>query len=199
MKKAIIFDMDGVLIDSYEAWFQLFNGTLKNFGLKEVSKKEFDEGAWAQDFDTVTERFFKGKKVEEISKFYDSNFERFWKHLKKIKNAEFLLKKLSEKKIKKVVVSNSFNDIANHLLKAVGLRDYFDLVIGGDDVENGKPAPDMVFLGCKRLKVDVKDVILVGDTECDRIAAEKARCFFVGYKTDGDERIEDLKELLEMV
>jgi len=199
MIKAILFDMDGVLIDSYEAWYQLFNFTLNSFGLKKASRALFSEKAWAQDFDIVTKRFFKGKSVEDISKAYFSNFINFKKYLKKILNVEFVLKELKKRKIKRVVVTNTYHDIAVELLTALGLLKYFDIVIGGDDVKCGKPAPDMILKACNELKVASDDVFMVGDTEWDGITAKRAGCFFVGYKTEGNKKIEDLKELLEMV
>jgi len=199
MIKAILFDMDGVLIDSYEAWFKLFNFTLKKYGFKEINKKEFDEKVWAQDFATVTTKFFKGKDVKEISKFYFSNFMNFTEYLKKMKNVEFVLKELNKRGLKTAVVTNTYNEIATELLRGVGLYDYFDLVLGGDDVEKGKPFPDMVLLACKKLDIANKDSVLVGDTRWDMITAEKAGAKFVAYKFDGSKRIDDLKELMELV
>tara|TARA_Y100000310_G_C20670499_1_gene810008 strand:- start:1013 stop:1612 length:600 start_codon:yes stop_codon:yes gene_type:complete len=199
MIKAILFDMDGVLIDSYEAWFKLFNFTLKKEGLKEISKKEFDKDVWAQDNATVTKKFFKGKNVKEISKSYFADFMNYTEYLKKMKNAEFVLKELNKKGLKTAVVTNTFNKIATELLTSVGLYDYFDLVIGGDDVEKGKPYPDMVEFACKKLNVGIEDSVLVGDTRWDMLAAKGAGTRFVAYKFDGAKRIDDLKELLEMV
>jgi len=196
MIKAVLFDMDGVLIDSYEAWFQLFNFTLKSYGLKGISKEEFDKKVWAQDFPIVTKCFFKDKDVEEISKFYFSNFMNFTKYLKKMENIESVLKELGKKGIKTVVVTNTYNEIAVELLKAVGIYKYFDLVIGGDDVEKGKPEPDILLKAIGLLNVGKEEVLFVGDTEWDRMAASKAKVKFVGFRMDSDERIDDLKELI---
>ena len=48
-------------------------------------------------------------------------------------------------------------------------------------------------------KLEKKDVLFVGDTMWDKMAAERANITFVGFKINGDKRISDLKELLEMV
>lgn len=199
MVKAILFDMDGVLIDSYDAWFNLFNSTLKNYSLKEISRKEFSKNVWAQDFSVVTGRYIAGKDVEEVAKFYFSNFMNFKKYLKKIKNVKVLLGGLEKKGIKTAVVTNTYHEIAEELLNAVELYKYFDLILGGDDVDKAKPAPDMLLLACKKLNVEVKDVFMVGDTSWDKVAADKAKVKFVGYKLGEGKTINDLKELLSLL
>ena len=74
-----------------------------------------------------------------------------------------------------------------------------DVIVCGDEVKNGKPAPDLMLKACEKLKVDPKDTISVGDTDLDIIACKKAGCYAVGFKIDGDKKIDNLKELLEMI
>ena len=48
------------------------------------------------------------------------------------------------------------------------------ILIGGDDVVNGKPEPDMLFLACERLSLTPSEVLMIGDSKFDKKAAEKA-------------------------
>jgi|TARA_B100001971_G_C18223324_1_gene558680 HAD superfamily hydrolase (TIGR01509 family) len=197
MKKAVLFDMDGVLIDSFGAWFGLFNHTLKNFNKKEINKDEFTKKAWAQDVGKVAERYFKGIPIKEVVDFYFSNFMKFKAKIILSPNVKEILGLLKRKGKKIVLVSNTYHDLQRKMLKSVGLLEYFDLTFGADDVKKGKPAPDMVFLACKKLNIKPEDTILVGDTIWDKKTAEAAGCGFVGYKfKDG---IKDLMEIKEMV
>ena len=66
--------MDGVLIDSLEAWFELFNKALKYFGKEEFIWKQFLDKVWGGPIERDAEEFF-GKSVDELKKFYFDNFD----------------------------------------------------------------------------------------------------------------------------
>ena len=73
---------------------------------------------------------------------------------------------------------------------------YFDAIICGDEVDHGKPDPEMMLKACKRLGVETKSAVLVGDTSADITAGKKAGCFVLGLKIgDGDKRVESLGEV----
>ena len=88
MIKAILFDMDGVLIDSHDAWFDRFNAALEHFGFKKITVEEFNKYIWAINFTETAAKYFPGKTVEEIREYYFSTFEKFTAKIKKIKNVE---------------------------------------------------------------------------------------------------------------
>ena len=197
--KAVLFDMDGVLIDSYESWFNLFNYTLKSFGLKEVTDKEFKENVWAKDFSLVTHQYFNGKSVKEVANFYFQNFLKFKKYIKLLPGVKDVLKRLRQLKLRIAVVSNTYHNITEHLLSSVSLLRYFNIIVGGDDVKKGKPAPDMIIKACNLLKIQPKEAILIGDTIFDIMAGKKAGCFTIGLGIKGDIKINKLKELLNII
>ena len=196
--KAILFDMDGVLVDSVDAWFKLFNITLKYFGKKEMTKKEFLSKVWGGPIERDARVYF-GKTVDEVKKFYFDNFDEFKKNLKLFLDTKETLSELRKKGLKLGLVTNTPKGQAYALIDYVGLRKYFDKIVCGDEVEHGKPEPDLLIECCKRLKTGIKDIIFVGDAKVDKEAARKAGSYFVGFKIDGDKRISGLKELLEMV
>jgi pyrophosphatase PpaX len=191
MIKAVLFDMDGVLVDSIGAWFKLFNKTLKHFGKEEMTMNGFLDKVWGGPIEKDAEEFF-GKSIDEIKKFY---FDNFKKNLKLFPHARETLKELRNKGLKLGLVTNTPIKQTYKLLEDLKLREYFDVVVGGDEVRNGKPAPDIILEACKRLKIEPKDALMIGDTPMDMMSCKNAGCFFVGFKTDGDERIDDLNEL----
>jgi HAD superfamily hydrolase (TIGR01509 family) len=75
------------------------------------------------------------------------------------------------------------------------------MIITSDQIENGKPEPDIVFEACKRLDVKSEEVILIGDTESDVNAGRSAGCKVIGINIKGDytiKKISDLTNLLKL-
>src|SRR3989338_4529496 len=68
--KAIIFDFDGVIIDSFEAWFHTFNELREEYKLKKFNKEEFRKNAWGTSYQGDAKKFFKSIDTEEVLKSY---------------------------------------------------------------------------------------------------------------------------------
>ena len=81
--------------------------------------------------------------------------------------------------LKMGVVTADETASANKHLQWMGLDAYFDIVIGTDLVDRGKPFPDMLLLACERLSVQAQQVMVIGDTDGDM---EMARAAGAGYK-----------------
>lgn len=192
--KAVLFDLDGVLVDSFEAWLYVFNDTRKDFGLKTVPKKEF-----AKDFGAPIERdvrkYFKGKTIKEVEKAYNLNFRNRRKYVKLASQSVTALENLRKSKIKIGLITNSTYFITYSILGNFRLKKYFDAVVTMDDIKRRKPAPDMILKACKILKVKPKNTILVGDTKNDMIAGKRAGCITVGYRTKGNYEIKELNSI----
>jgi HAD superfamily hydrolase (TIGR01549 family) len=198
MLKAVLFDMDGVLIDSNKAWYTIFNKTLEYFENKTISRKEFDEVVWAKNFNETVKKYF-SVDMEQVRDFYGSLYEVFMNNLTVFPDTKETLKELKEKNLKLALVTNTHRDHAVKLLKDIGIFDLFDYIIGADQVKNGKPEPDIILKTLKDMKLKKEEVVYVGDTIWDKIASEKADVKFIGVRIEGDERIEKLYELLKVI
>ena len=198
MVNAIIFDMDGGLIDSIKAWYHIFNLALKEFEGKEVSREEFESDVWAQDFNKTARRYF-NVDASVIREFFNDVYDEFNKNLKLFGDTDAVLFSLREKGIKLAVATNTNVKQATKVLKDIKLFGYFDCVLGGDSVPNGKPEPDILFESLRLLKLDKNEVLFVGDTVWDKLASEKAGVKFVGLGIEGDEKISELSGLLELI
>jgi HAD superfamily hydrolase (TIGR01509 family) len=189
---AVLWDLDGVLVDSYEVWFHLLNHTARAFGARAISREEFASG-WGQGIERDVERFFRHKSVAEVEAFYHEHFMTHASHLRVDPDAAPVVAALRARGLRQSLITNTPGPLARDILAHARLG--LDEVVGGTDVPRGKPAPDMVLEACRRLGVTAAQALVVGDSRYDREAAAAARVRFVGLRIDGDERIESLAEL----
>ncbi|MCK5282947.1 MAG: HAD family hydrolase [Nanoarchaeota archaeon] len=197
MLKAIIFDMDGVLIDSINGWYAIFNKALEHFEGKTVSKEEFGKNAWGKNFNEVTDKYF-SVSVDRIKEYYADSHQLFMDNLVIFNDAKDTLEQL-KKNLKLAVATNTPTEQARKILKSVNILELFDYVLGGDKVENGKPSPDIILKILKDMRLKRDEVIFIGDTIWDKKAAEKAGVRFIGFKLDSEEKIEALSEILDII
>ena len=196
--KAVLFDMDGLMVDteslSTEAFInsakaQGYNmtkeETLKVLGFTKASIYQF----WID--------YFQGTNVDG-KKLVDDHYEYIENVLytvgpKKMPYVEELLKYLRENNYKIAVASSSDTaDIKNNLEKTK-LEKYIDEIASGAEVENGKPAPDVFLLAAERLGVDPKDCLILEDSKAGIKAgkASGAMVFMVPDMFTVDEECED--------
>jgi HAD superfamily hydrolase (TIGR01509 family) len=191
---AILFDMDGVLVDSLDSWWKSLNTALKNYKNEEISREEFIEKFWGHELlDNLEKLGLDGK----IGAFCNNIYYSYIDELKIFSGTKKILKKLD--KYPKAIITNTPRDCAVQILKKFGIDKHFKMVITSDQVQNGKPAPDIVFEACKRLDVKPEEVILIGDTESDVKAGRAAGCIVIGINIDADFSINSISELPNII
>ena len=153
--KAVLFDLDGVLVDSKKAWFRVINDACRHFGFKHVQKEQFEKRFGAPIEDDV-KFLFRGRTIKEVEAFYNSDFGKRAKYVKLFPQSKIVLKKLKNRKVKRELISNTATLIVSAVLRRFGLKKCFNVVVTMDDVKRRKPAPDMVLKACKMLKVKPK-------------------------------------------
>lgn len=198
MRKAIIFDMDGVLIDSFYAWQKTVEMAAMHFNKQKVTPDIF-KSVFGQGTIKDIELFMPGHSVEEVEEFYNENFPKFIKDTKLMPNAKETLIELKSKGVKLAVATNTNNGLAQKQLEIVGIKQFFDVIVGGDDVENSKPAPDLINKAIQLLNVKEDEVLYVGDTVFDVEAASDAKVFMVGFRIRGDAKINDIDEIMKYI
>jgi HAD superfamily hydrolase (TIGR01509 family) len=189
---AVLFDLDGVLIDSYDVWFSVMNAAARHFGYPPVTAEAFRE-SWGQGMEADRETFFPRHEVEELAAWYDAHFADHLEHLVVSPGVPALFARLHARGLPSAVVTNTPNPLARELVVRAGAR--VDAVVGANDVARAKPAPDMVLHACALLGVEPARALLVGDSRFDRDAARGAGVRFAGLGIDGDLRLERLEQL----
>ncbi len=196
--KAILFDLDGVLIDSLYAWFNLFNNTLIHFGYNRITEKVFRKH-WGQSTEEDVRIFMPEKTVDEVKAYFSKHYMEYLPHLKLNPHAHKILKDLRNLNFKLGCVTNSHRDVVEKILETHNFTAFFQTVITADDVAKPKPAPDILLEACKILNVAPKETVFLGDTQTDTEAGERAGCFVVGYRTNAGKMVQDLQEFYRLL
>jgi phosphoglycolate phosphatase len=191
-KKIILFDLDGTLIDSTEAILESFAVAFQTFN-DEIPSEEAIKAEIGHPLDAM----FTTLGVDE-SKVWDY-VDAYKMHYRQISCAKTVLLKDAKKAIELAyknatlgVVTTKTAKYSIELLKYMGLMDYFDVLIGREDVKNPKPDPEPIQKALTKLPSDTDDVWMIGDTCMDMLAAKSAKAGSVGV-TCGYGNIDSLR------
>lgn len=165
-KKAVLFDLDGTLVDSMWVWSQIDIDYLGSYGL--AVPKNLQRIVEGMGFTEVAvyfkERFSIPDTIEEIKKTWqEMAMDKYCQSVPLKPGVKQFLPFLKEKGIRMAVASS--NDIAliEACLKANGIREYFDAVITACEVKKGKPAPDVYLEAARRLHVCPEECLVFED------------------------------------
>ncbi len=179
MIKAILFDLDGVLVNMPEGHYEALNKALGLFGAK-IEREEH-----ISYFNGLPSR----KKIEELEKqgrlprgMKESINSIKQKYTKQIipkycipdYSKIIMLKQLKKAGFKLACCSNSVKDTLHLMLESAQLFEYFDLIIGNDEVKNPKPHPEIYLKAFKKLNIEPKEGIIVEDAPHGIAAAKKS-------------------------
>jgi HAD superfamily hydrolase (TIGR01509 family) len=183
--KAVLFDMDGVVLDSKDVWFRAFS----NVG--GVSSDEFDNEYWGRD---LRENL---KKIGHSHEDFCTNcIDDYLDQIKPIPGAMDVLEKVN---LKKALITNTTFICVKKMMDSLDMLEFFPVIITSDKVENAKPDPEPVRLASEKLGIKPSQAFMVGDSEEDMEAGSRAGCRTIGLGVDGDIRIETIEELLSVI
>lgn len=182
-KKLIIFDLDGVLIDSKENMLSAWDIANQNFDLKIPFKKYFS--LIGRPFEEILKKLgIKKKNFKSIeNSFSKESVKNFYK-IKLYKKVRYLFNILKKKKIKFAIVTSKEKK------RTIRLLNYFKIKVEflqcPDKNLRGKPYPDQLLKTIKFFKIKKINCVYIGDTISDLEAAKRAKIDFIlakyGYK-----------------
>jgi phosphoglycolate phosphatase len=186
--KAIIFDLDGTLVDSARDLMEAMNALLAEEGLRRLSLGEVksmvgDGAAKLVERGLVAAGGDLTRLPVLVSHFltiYETNAAR---HTEAYPGVMETLEGLSHSGMMLAVVTNKPSTATLEILEALALRRFFAAVIGGDTLPKRKPHPAPVLMALERLGAAPEDALMVGDNYHDVQAAHAAgmRAFAVTY------------------
>ncbi len=185
--RAVLFDMDGVLVDSFEAWFLLMSCAARDLGYPPITRTRFHD-IWGQGVDLDVKLCFTRHSLTQVEAYYNRHFRDYAEHVRVNPRAGAVFDELRNRGCGIAVITNTPSPIAREVLRHASLEP--DVLIGGTDVPQGKPAPDMVLKALEQLGASKADAILVGDSHFDREAAASAGVTFYDYNIQSDDRLD---------
>ncbi|PLX07851.1 MAG: HAD family hydrolase [Marinilabiliales bacterium] len=166
--KAIIFDMDGVLVNSEPLWKIAETEILTSLGVPVTEEQIHNTSAmsvkgvcefwykihpWAnKSFDEVEKLIV--DRVIELIKTHDTNMPDAYETVKYFKDLSFKIG----------LATNSSHNIIDVVLTKVGIKQYFDFIASVQDVESGKPEPDVYLFAAKNLNVKPENCLVIEDS-----------------------------------
>lgn len=165
--KAVLFDMDGLMVDSEPLHYQAFNTVLKKYGkhLTEEENKERYIGLSDADeaYDMVV-RFNLPISAEELVGEKRDIFRQLLKNQLIAQPGLFeLLTELKKNGYKIAIASSSRLEIIETIINGLKVTSLIDDYVSAEEVENGKPAPDVYLLAAKKLGVNPKECLVLED------------------------------------
>lgn len=192
--KAVIFDMDGVIVDSmpllYKAWSELMK---EEHGVK-FSRKFFYEEISGRRAPEAIEYILKKKPDKKFLKDFNKIKAKYYKkhlrkNLKETKGIIKFLQYLKKENIKIGLATSSYKKEAEYILKKVKADKYFDYMVTAEKVKKSKPEPEVFLKAAKGLKIKPENCVVVEDAPLGVMAGKKAKMTVIGLMAYHNKKI----------
>lgn len=183
---AIIFDMDGVLIDSQPLHYEIDIRVLKACGFDAtLSHVTPYSGVGNPDrWPKYKETLLLKPTVQELIKMSEANMRDIFNETKltAIEGITELLSNIKKLGLPTGVASASSHELIDMVLKRTGISDYFDIIVSGEDVKVGKPHPDIYLKAASMVNLPPQQCIAIEDAPSGILAAKNAGFTCIAYK-----------------
>ena len=169
MIKTIIFDFDGLLVDSEPMWFRAIQELFNDFNMEwSWDHQKYTMGSSTQTwvnymYELLKDHLEKNQILESViskmKRLYESD------QVKSMKGADEALKYCLINNYKTGLASGSYKELLLIGVQVKGWRNYFNEILSTDDLANGKPHPDIYLEICKKLGITPSDAVILEDSK----------------------------------
>ena len=176
-KKAVIFDLDGTLVDSMWMWKAIDIEYLGKFriSLPPTLQKDIEGMSFSETAVYFKETFQIPDSLDEIKADWNRMaYEKYTKEVTLKKGAKEFLEHCKNNNIKLGIATSNSRELVDATLEALKIRDYFDCVMTSCEVAKGKPAPDIYLAVADKVGINPTECLVFEDIEMGILAGKNA-------------------------
>jgi phosphoglycolate phosphatase len=199
--QAVAFDCDGVMFDSANANRAYYNNILLHFGRPEMTAEQFEYAQMHTVDESLVLLIADAEMLAAAQEYRRGlSYMPFIRYMEMEPHLRTVLSRLRPHY--KTAIATNRTDTMARVLEVHDLLGLFDKVVTAWDVEHAKPHPDQLLLILDHFGIAPSEMIFIGDSELDALAARQAKVPFVAYanpRLDADVHIQHLGEILKLL
>jgi HAD superfamily hydrolase (TIGR01509 family) len=169
--RAVLFDLDGTLIDHFETLFRCYEHTLTALG-RPVPTREQVRRSVGGSMEVTMRKFVDEAQVAEAAQLWRARLaEIYLDDVTLLPGGGELVRALHARGIKVGVLTNKLGETSRGIMRHLGLEPWLDLVLGATDTPHRKPQREFSAIALERIGASAAETVLVGDSPYDIEAA----------------------------
>lgn len=193
--KGILFDMDGVLVDSEPLFHKAVNMMVERCGAAPITEEENNRYLLGT---TVEETWVRVKELRDVPQTPAELLAGYNEVVKEVLRSDLaprpgvraLIAEAERRGLPIAVASSSLREWVDLKLSVIGLTDAFPVKLGGDDIENGKPAPDIYIKAARLIGLEANECIAIEDSPIGLAAASSSGAYTICTLTDSTRHLD---------
>ena len=193
--KGILFDMDGVLVDSEPLFHKAVNIMVERCGAAPITEEENNRYLLGT---TVEETWVRVKELRDVPQTPAELLAGYNEVVKEVLRSDLvprpgvraLIAETQRRGLPIAVASSSLREWVDLKLSVIGLTDAFNVKLGGDDIENGKPAPDIYIKAARLIGLEATECVAIEESPIGLAAASSSGAYTICTLTDSTRHLD---------